>query len=804
MLTTNNEDILATSSRPPPQKDRNTHEVHEEPHLTVACRRCRKQKLRCTRDSPACKRCKDLSVPCSYPPPPDRKLLANQRWQNAKARAQADAGRAVNSTEQHQLPLMSSVITTSLTPASNGQQKTGGNYSVMTIDETLMPPPDVADFLIELYFKHFSHSSLLFHKETFLGDFAAGRIADFVAMSVFALATVSLRGTGLEEDMIKAGDTTVSKSKVCEQGRAWAVTSNLRTLSQCDIPKVETIQACQNLALYWYSNGEVARTHMHGHIAWKTAQSIYANQLGKSGKDSEFNRHSHEAEMSRRTYWAAWLSCIVQNEDAATKPWQRVPGLLLPSDDSYECGRMVKGHFFDENGYIQQIESVAQGSTRIATPEGAMLVLFALWSEIRSFVDSCAVTEGKDVSQIVATFLDLDTRLGLVLNRLGPEIRYPEFSRVSKVPIVRSFFLNSIYRLCSMSLHSALVPVFSTYPPHLSIPKRMVRLSAEEVVKQASITLDMASAFLSTDPDFKNVPSTTAYTLLVAITIHFKSLVAQKKLRVNTFVRFKAALIIIKRIRIYWTTLNMLWEKLEMFFKDAGFDINVICGISDRFTNPDDQPADIEKIVSTDSPRVNGCSTKFSDFIADSAHCSSGVSDSQPSSVCKSEVNPRTPASSVNNARTTRPLATQPPLPGRNIHSASKVSGNSISSILQAEPQPQTQKPLHQQALENQRGNTSHTAGFWHLEASGERQQLHANTLQTTGLTAVPNDGMSTLNHPAAPRQLFDPSMAPFESEMLGDQLGFWWDQSYESLEPVTDPQLYYHTSYPYNPYSFG
>jgi hypothetical protein len=179
---------------------------------------------------------------------------------------------------------------------------------------------------------------------------------------------------------------------------------------------------------------------------------------------------------------------------------------------------------------------------------------------MRSFVNSCADAEEKDVSQIVASFLDLDTRLGLVLNRLGPEIRYPDFSscRVPKVPTFMGFFLNSLYRLCSMSLHSALVPVFSTYPPHPSIPKRLVRLSAEEVVKQATITLDMATAFLSTDPDFKSIPSTTAYTLLVAITIHFKSLVAQKKLRVNTFGRFKAALIIIKRIRIYWTTLNML------------------------------------------------------------------------------------------------------------------------------------------------------------------------------------------------------------------------------------------------------
>jgi hypothetical protein len=241
-----------------------------------------------------------------------------------------------------------------------------------------------------------------------------------------------------------------------------------------------------------------------------------------------------------------------------------------------------------------------------------------------------------------------------------------------------------------------------------------------------------------------------------------------------------------------------------VFFKEAGYDINVICGISDRFTNSDDQPADIEKIVSTDSPRVSGCSTKFSDFIADSAHSSSNTGGYRPSSVSKSEVSSTTPASSVNKPRTILPVTTQPPLVGANIRSESKVSSNSISSILQADSQPQTQCPLNQQALENKLGNTSHTAGFWQLGGSNEAQQLHANTLQTPGLTTVPNAGMNTLNHPAVSQQLFDSSIAPFESEMLADQLDFWWDQSYESLEPIADPQLYYHTNYLYNPYSFG
>ena len=48
----------------------------------------------------------------------------------------------------------------------------------------------MVNVLIELYFRHILHSSLLFHKRTFLKDYEEGRIPEFVTLSILALATV--------------------------------------------------------------------------------------------------------------------------------------------------------------------------------------------------------------------------------------------------------------------------------------------------------------------------------------------------------------------------------------------------------------------------------------------------------------------------------------------------------------------------------------------------------------------------------------------------------------------------------------
>jgi hypothetical protein len=53
-----------------------------------------------------------------------------------------------------------------------------------------VPSPEVARLLIEMYFTRVYNATLLFHKETFLSEYAANKLPNFVTHAVFALASM--------------------------------------------------------------------------------------------------------------------------------------------------------------------------------------------------------------------------------------------------------------------------------------------------------------------------------------------------------------------------------------------------------------------------------------------------------------------------------------------------------------------------------------------------------------------------------------------------------------------------------------
>ena len=77
-------------------------------------------------------------------------------------------------------------------------------------------------------------------------------------------------------------------------------------------------------------------------------------------------------------------------------------------------------------------------------------------------------------------------------------------------------------------------------------------------MRHAAIILDMATAFLSIRPDVSRLPSVTGFAMFVAAAIHFKSLVAQRKLQTYGAGRLKAAVSILERLKEYWVALNDL------------------------------------------------------------------------------------------------------------------------------------------------------------------------------------------------------------------------------------------------------
>jgi hypothetical protein len=137
--------------------------------------------------------------------------LAAQRLQNAKARARRESEGSSSLQEQRKLSDHSDVPrgrealpaqyntlvrSNSIEESDHGGQSVHEDYQVSTpplqtaLKRTNMPSSEVAMFLIDIYFARMYNAHLLFHKETFISDFTANKVPDFIALAIFASASV--------------------------------------------------------------------------------------------------------------------------------------------------------------------------------------------------------------------------------------------------------------------------------------------------------------------------------------------------------------------------------------------------------------------------------------------------------------------------------------------------------------------------------------------------------------------------------------------------------------------------------------
>ena len=152
--------------------------------------------LKCSRRRPACDRCRRLGFQCSFPPPPDRKLLATLRSSARKRRADdcaplspdpGPSSSAATTVRATSGPVGGFVSIASQSPGTTADAA-GQSHSCSTVVSSLCA--SLQRLLIDTYFSHMYNASLIYHQESFLRDFHAGAVPRHSLLAVFASATV--------------------------------------------------------------------------------------------------------------------------------------------------------------------------------------------------------------------------------------------------------------------------------------------------------------------------------------------------------------------------------------------------------------------------------------------------------------------------------------------------------------------------------------------------------------------------------------------------------------------------------------
>jgi hypothetical protein len=299
---------------------------------TVACLRCRGQKLRCNRELPSCERCRKQNAVCFYPAPPNRREIAQRTSRSKGAQSLREPLR------EQQAPPLDPPSFKSTTTAKRQRVAARGTLAEEPPAPTPnkagsaeLPTTEVGLLLLEVYFKRIYNATLLFHKPIAFQLYMQNGIPDFLLRAIFAHAAVFMK----EVDGCPHGIKHVNifpMQHVYANSWAWARAASVEALAHADEPSLVRLQALQVLQYYYFSQGESTRAKIHASLACKMSQVLGYDQLYEETTLQANPGMQFDREMRRRSFWASWCSQILGGSGLdPSQVFQRVANLPLPA-----------------------------------------------------------------------------------------------------------------------------------------------------------------------------------------------------------------------------------------------------------------------------------------------------------------------------------------------------------------------------------------------------------------------------------------------------------------------------------------
>jgi hypothetical protein len=297
---------------------------------TVACLRCRDQKLRCGRELPSCERCCKQKAACTYPSPPDRKRIAQKTNRARASQPLAVDKRADRPTSLSSPSALSSGAAHPTKRRRLVERTPCKEQSVAGFDQSesaALPSTEVGLLLLEVYFKRIYNATLLFHKHIVFQVYMQNGIPDYLLRAIFAHAAIFLKE--VEDLPHRRHIKTISMQSLHSRSWSWARSASTEALAHADEPSLIRIQALQVLQLYYFSRGENNRAIVHASLAYRLSQLLGYDKLYEeaTSRGMQFDR-----EMRRRSFWASWCSFIIgSNKLDPYRVFERVANLPLPA-----------------------------------------------------------------------------------------------------------------------------------------------------------------------------------------------------------------------------------------------------------------------------------------------------------------------------------------------------------------------------------------------------------------------------------------------------------------------------------------
>ncbi|KAH7006775.1 hypothetical protein EDB80DRAFT_777500 [Ilyonectria destructans] len=490
----------------------------------TACERCRRQKLRCSREHPICSRCDRFSATCRYPQLVDRKLLAAARGATRADRAdQASSAQAASERlgGDQAAGTTAGGRGTAVPPVTNTDRPDNlAQPSPASVPSADLPPRAVGLGLLDIYFERLYNAPLLFSRSELFESYLDGTVPSFLLKALFALSSIFLQkprsqrlSPGARVPVTSAD--LAALASYARNGYAWANAAAQEVLQLADRPTLQTIQTLACLSVYWFSRSDMDRARIHIVIAYTSCSNFLP--FSSTEKERESLRQAFDVERKRCCFWACWASlCVSAIPDAyARNAWEEACHVPLPlSIDGLRFGLdSSPRECMDQNWHCTPS---AAGSSAAGAGDrslmGELLKLMGIWARVQVLVRYRS--KNADLPQVEA--------LSAAANRVFDPQRFPPSFGGGRTPgkdSARLLGLHSLYHLCRMVLLCPLVSLFSGRRQEAATVTNNARADAEIVAQHALVHCRLIREYILTPCDMSKISPLTAFASFVAASI---------------------------------------------------------------------------------------------------------------------------------------------------------------------------------------------------------------------------------------------------------------------------------------------
>ncbi|KAF2995616.1 hypothetical protein E8E14_002930 [Neopestalotiopsis sp. 37M] len=343
-------------------------------------------------------------------------------------------------------------------------------------------------------------------------------------------------------------------NKLEEVGKQWALRAGGQVLQDMDQPTLDSVQACQVLAIYWFAYSDHRRNNTFSAIAYRAIRTMATDEREEDIPDVESPGQLILHENIRRCFWTSWMANCVDSDHYVVGSSIDPVVLDLPLPISEEAYRNGEAEY--QGNLAQFVEDrgarETTGCSTTISVKAELMKMVLTWARV---CDHMEMRKRVPMSETITSLFALDHTIRRWNEGLPEAFKYNRENLHEQLVVKQEPFFSTIhtsYHQFRLVLHSTLVPGFGGRAAPEELPLEFVEGYARVALNSVQTLSTIARDLQAIDWDPATLAPFMGYCMYASTTIHVNILKRTSHAAATTRSNILAALRLLQGMKPHW------------------------------------------------------------------------------------------------------------------------------------------------------------------------------------------------------------------------------------------------------------